>query len=793
MKSPLRNNPLGKPVKTKEAELVGNAKDAYDSAINSPASDESTPLEHIITHDGFVHNPLGSGGYIWMKSFVSSLLQDHEPGSDIVLHTDPSSVLNTVFALSLAKRFAKDPFNITASVQFDRITCQKRPAHTDERHAASNASIVNAHLGMSTPFHFEDPGFGAQAGRVLHFLLVNSFRLNHCISISSVCSTPGCAKLCEATDYVMQTSTRQFGHKYADDVVAMPPELWFASLPGCLAQISFPCPNHGGFVRDLGDPTDCGTLQVDDITCLLLKVISYSGLPESSAPEAGISYSKQMDIHVLSASYSGTSYEQLLWAPLMRLKFKPPMIVYVPMIVDWAGSPSKIELGEGEVVGLQRLTDTVGSWLDDPKKLFRYWSTEFFNEFVFGLPDRVPVPGAPLKDHTYEVRHDGILHAGDSSPFKFISHLTACAKQIVIHIGAQPNNSPHAGTTTVFAMAFAAGKRIKEAKPDLAVNISLDFVDTAPDSSKTITLDNVTYQQSHRATEGMKKFLPDYHELVQKLSDYFGVQWGETYQKDLLSMDNIPGILHWILGNYLWISERLAPQRKKLCIRSRCSKPGCLWSDKHGIRTRILVRGKCINSPQDSSGWSPPTLEEAIKIKQADLDTVLEFHCPEHGVYTIDLTRKDEVGRLEFNTPLRNLVRTVAYGLDTVACRKADPNNHVLHVRFTGSDYSGMYQERLLWSVLMHLRVPIDPPMIVYAPLIVDWAGSKLSKSLYVKEGAYKYLEAKGMGYLLSCANMKAADKDPLVLAEMVDKLLDVDYGLERPYSIDYIHTFLFG
>jgi hypothetical protein len=65
-----------------------------------------------------------------------------------------------------------------------------------------------------------------------------------------------------------------------------------------------------------------------------------------------------------------------------------------------------------------------------------------------------------------------------------------------------------------------------------------------------------------------------------------------------------------------------------------------------------------------------------------------------------------------------------------------------VHMRVTGSDYTGMYAEQLLWRQLLLLSNPMgldmttmSPPVIAYAPLIQDWAGSKLSKSLYVARG----------------------------------------------------------
>ncbi|KAF9037895.1 hypothetical protein BDZ89DRAFT_946021 [Hymenopellis radicata] len=374
-------------------------------------------------------------------------------------------------------------------------------------------------------------------------------------------------------------------------------------------------------------------------------------------------------------------------------------------------------------------------------------------------------PQAGFTKPTYIITHDGQVHNPLGAGGYFVPTITkpladASEKSVVIHIGAQPNNSPHTGTITVFALAFARAKQMRDADPSIDVTVSLDLVDTAPDSSKTMDLDGVKYQQSHRATAAMNQFLPDYEELMVGLSAHFGdVKWRKTFQREQMDADSVPAILRWILGNHAWLGPRLAPQRKKLCIRSACPHEECAWADKHGINTTFLIDGT--------------------------------FMCPYHGQYVVDLSKKEDVRRLEFNTPLRNLVRTIAQGLHTRSVR-ATSDAAVLHMRVTGADYSGMYQERLLWSVLMQLRVPIDPPMIVYAPLIVDWAGSKLSKSLYVKKGAYRYLEDKDMHYLLSYDNMKAMKKDPMALARMIEGLLDDEGAMERPYSIDYIHTFVF-
>jgi hypothetical protein len=74
-------------------------------------------------------------------------------------------------------------------------------------------------------------------------------------------------------------------------------------------------------------------------------------------------------------------------------------------------------------------------------------------------------------------------------------------------------------------------------------------------------------------------------------------------------------------------------------------------------------------------------------------------------------------------------------------------------VRVTGADYSGYYQEQLLWR-----HIP-QSPIIIYAPQILDWSGVKISKSLYVCEVGYNYLRSQGLEYCLSFNKFQAEGK----------------------------------
>lgn len=79
--------------------------------------------------------------------------------------------------------------------------------------------------------------------------------------------------------------------------------------------------------------------------------------------------------------------------------------------------------------------------------------------------------------------------------------------------------------------------------------------------------------------------------------------------------------------------------------------------------------------------------------------------------------------------------------------------------------------------------------MIVYAPLVVDWSGSKLSKSLYVREGAYKYLLASEMAYMVDFALLMRLRSSIEAIYQEVNSWIAEPYKLFRTYSMDYWHV----
>lgn len=188
----------------------------------------------------------------------------------------------------------------------------------------------------------------------------------------------------------------------------------------------------------------------------------------------------------------------------------------------------------------------------------------------------------------------------------------------------------------------------------------------------------------------------------------------------------------------------LSPTTGRLAIRAPCPHQECGLADKHGVNNQYHIEGRVV------------------------------FLCPNHGEYCIDLDSPTGIECLEFNTPLRNLIRTKIAGNDIgrswILC--------------TGSDYAGFYQEQFTWRLL---SCPKEAPIIFYAPQILDWSGAKLSKSLYVKQDAYKYLCESERQYLLNVELLLQFRCGLEALYKEVHEWVEKPFMLFRNYTIAYL------
>ncbi|KAM0234627.1 hypothetical protein ACHAP5_010021 [Fusarium lateritium] len=317
-------------------------------------------------------------------------------------------------------------------------------------------------------------------------------------------------------------------------------------------------------------------------------------------------------------------------------------------------------------------------------------------------------------------------------------------RPIVIHAGLQPNNSPHVGTLVVFCYAFSFARGIhdrmqamvantnKEAPP---VSVEITFVDTAPVKRESVEIGGIEYQRSYRDVPGaMSTYMADYEEVLHLLSTWSGIVFTTAFQCDLFSHPAVPLLVHYIVTNHDLLGYQMSPKFGTLGLRAACPTPGCTLAEKHGILNTYEVTNL-------KNANASPAVHEAT----------ISFHCPHHGPHTICTSEPAQVTRLEANTPARNLIRSMSHLLD-----KSTHN-----VRVTGADYAGTYQEMFLyrplaaWSATTGMAAG-RTPIILYAPLIVDWSGAKLSKTLYIREGGYDAMALFGTDWLCSFARLKS-------------------------------------
>lgn len=348
------------------------------------------------------------------------------------------------------------------------------------------------------------------------------------------------------------------------------------------------------------------------------------------------------------------------------------------------------------------------------------------------------------------IKCDGIIHnplGGASYVFKdeFTTYLleNLTKNEIRISVGAQPNSSPHLGTIETIVLSFVLAEQLHMVAPNKKISILYEVIETAPGEQTCIN--GIRYQKNLLTTGTLYQFLPEYVDILDYLKSKTYINYKIRFQREFNEEEETRDVVKKILHNRKLVEKRLDPKHGNLRMRSPC--PICGLTDKN-----------CVNNVY--------------------AENRISFYCPDHGWHSLCLD--DTFAPLEYNSPLRNLIRGMVY----TQINNSDKYDYQI-LRVTGSDYAGFYQEELRYKTAAYMGVDISKmSMIFYAPLILDWSGAKLSKSLYLTTGAYSEIPAAFVCYDYFKKRFGYRGLD--IFLEIVRNWVNHPYMLFRNYTIYY-------
>jgi hypothetical protein len=271
----------------------------------------------------------------------------------------------------------------------------------------------------------------------------------------------------------------------------------------------------------------------------------------------------------------------------------------------------------------------------------------------------------------------------------------------------QPNSNPHIGSLVTLMTVFALGEHFSE-KFGIPAQVTFDQLENAPaetliinGNAYTRSLSDITIDDVTRADKHMVAI----SSILDDLSARTQIQWRIRPYSELQAKPIFRQMLLKILKDYSNFKEIFSPSEQYLRIRFPC--PNCLLSDKASISVVV----------------------ESISNDMAVLSSI----CPNHGRYEIRLSLETN-DLIDTNAPIRSVLK---------ACVMVDENRRRNYASFitNGNDWSGVWLQRIYSEGMAALGYNhFDIPLQFFTPMILDWSGAKLSKTLYVQSNAYDYL-----------------------------------------------------
>ena len=294
----------------------------------------------------------------------------------------------------------------------------------------------------------------------------------------------------------------------------------------------------------------------------------------------------------------------------------------------------------------------------------------------------------------------GIAHIIGGIP-DLITDRMGTASRVRVACAMQPKAAPHFGTGIVILSAFALARLFQDTfgKP---ASVLLDILDNAP--AQTVVIGGVEYSLclSH-AINGVRSAADTNTDPVRRLADWASQQAGTGFAVrrygQIQAQPEFRRGLADILSRPETFAPLFSPSEHRLRVRPMC--PQCGLVDK-AART--------------------------VQVRHHD-GLTLAFRCGYHGGQAARLD--DPAVVFDANTPIRTVLRSL--------CFSRDRDEHGLEtVILNGGDWAGAWMQRVYFDGLHQLGCcGTHVPFNIFTPQILDDSGAKLSKTIYLTQGAY--------------------------------------------------------
>lgn len=322
-----------------------------------------------------------------------------------------------------------------------------------------------------------------------------------------------------------------------------------------------------------------------------------------------------------------------------------------------------------------------------------------------------------------------------------------------VHYSVQLNGHPHIGTLTSLSTAFVVGEYASNAFKIPAV-LKFEALENAPTDKEVLGGKEYCKMHSHSFIDGIAKseiYMKSFREVLDSLSFLTGVDYETEYYEEFQKKPFVRKTLLDIIEGKEKFIPYISPYEKRLRIRFPC--PNCKLMEK---------------TAKDST----------IVEKNSVYDITYETACPNHGVFKVNITPQNQ-SLVDFNTPIRNVIKEAKFIEDAKKIKAAN-------LMVDGGDWAGMAFQNMQSLGLLGYQIG-DLPLRIFTPIIEDWSGAKLSKSIYVKEGTYRDVPEEFLNYRKFSEKFGKQGLE-ITLNEAREWVLSPK-KLFRNYSVDYLRN----